>query len=348
MPNLILSRAFRFLQDAGTIRATVLSVATIFSFFISASQAQESLLSQAREEKEVIFYSSLNIDGSQALATAFERRYPFLKVSLLRVGSEKLLSRLLLESKVKERVADVVCIAGFQAHYLKKNRVLGSLPSDELDHYPPQYIDPDKRWVTLFVSPFVWSFNTRQVPPERIPRKLDDLLHPFWKGKVGLDPEEYEWFANTVTRMGQGRGMGFMNKLAAQELQFRSGHTLMAQLIAAGEIPLGLAYGYRIEQMRERGAPIDWIGLAPVIALIQPVALLANPVHPATARLFVNFVLSEEGQKIIAATGRVPTRKGVTLKYPRLTETKLEPSEAKLGEETDYWVNVFRGTFGVR
>src|SRR3989338_3347060 len=107
MPNLILSRAFRFLQDAGTIRATVLSVAALFSLFISSSQAQESLLSQAREEKEVIFYSSLNIDGSQALATAFERRYPFLKVSLLRVGSEKLLSRLLLESKVKERVADV-------------------------------------------------------------------------------------------------------------------------------------------------------------------------------------------------------------------------------------------------
>lgn len=330
------------------MRLAIFLVTVFSSILINSSHAQETLLSQAREEKEVIFYSSLNIDGSQALATAFESRYPFLKVHLLRLSSEKLLSRLLLESKVKERVADVVCIAGFQAHFLKKNRVLGSLPSDELANYPPQYVEPDKRWVSLFVSPFVWTFNTRQVPSERVPRKLEDLLNPFWKGKVSLDREEYEWFANTVSRMGWGRGMDFMNRLAAQEIQFRSGHTLIAQLIGAGEVPLGLAYGYRVEQMREKGAPIDWIGLEPVIALIQPVALLANPVHPATARLFVNFALSEEGQKIIAATGRVPTRKGITLKYRRLTETKVEPSEPKLAEETDSWIKAFRATFGMK
>ncbi|MBI4528460.1 MAG: extracellular solute-binding protein [Deltaproteobacteria bacterium] len=331
-----------------TFKLAAFTAALVFYLCIHSVYAQENLLAQAREEKEVIFYSSLNIDGSQALATAFERRYSSLKVNLLRVGSEKLLSRLLLETKVKQRVADVVCIAGFQAHYLKKNRLLGNLPSDELDHYSAEYVDPDKKWLTIFVSPFVWTFNTRQIPPDRIPRKLDDLVNPFWKGKIGLDPEEYEWFANTVSRMGKGRGMDFMKRLAAQEIQFRSGHTLMAQLIAAGEIPLGLAYGYRVEQMRERGAPLDWMGLPPVIALIQPVAVMANPVHPAAARLFTNFVFSEEGQKIIAATGRVPTRKGVKAKYPRLAEGRIDPSEAKLGEETDYWVNAFRSTFGVK
>ena len=138
-----------------------------------------------------------------------------------------------------------------------------------------------------------------------------------------------------------------MRDLAKQEPRLERSSRGNA-LLSAGEFAIFIGRGHTAQIFKNKGAPIDWIGLAPVIALIQPVALLANPVHPATARLFVNFVLSEEGQKIIAATGRVPTRKGVTLKYPRLTETKIEPSEAKLGEETDYWVNVFRGTFGVK
>lgn len=330
-------------------RMAQLSVVLLLLFsYIRSSQAQENLVAQARDEKEVIFYSSLNIDGSQALATAFESKYPFLKVQLLRIGSEKLLSRLLLEAKAKERVADVICIAGFQAHYLKKNRLLANLPSEELDHYPSHYVDADKKWVSIFVSPFVWAYNTRQVAADRLPKKLDGLLEPFWKHKISFDREEYEWFANTATAMGQAKGMEFMKKLAAQEIQFQSGHTLIAQLIAAGEMPLGLAYGYRVEQMREKGAPIDWVGLDPVIGLIQPVALMSSPVHPAAARLFVNFVLSSDGQKIIASTGRLPTRKGVPFKYSRLAMTRIEPSDAGLAEETDRWVNVFRSTFGVK
>ena len=97
-----------------------------------------------------------------------------------------------------------------------------------------------------------------------------------------------------------------MRELAKQQPSPREGHELLAQLVDAGEglfdinIPAA-----SVERMKERGAPIDWItlGAAPVVRV--GIGVAAQSAHPNAARVFLEFVLSREGQKLMQTPGRL-------------------------------------------
>src|SRR5207244_5416997 len=110
-----------------------------------------------------------------------------------------------------------------------------------------------------------------------------------------------------VKKWGEKTGMAYFSRLADMKPDVRKGHVLLAELIAAGEIPVGLtAYNANAESLKRRGAPIDWVPVQPVVARPQGIGIARNAPHPAAAAAFVDFVLSPEGQELLNSMGRVP------------------------------------------
>jgi iron(III) transport system substrate-binding protein len=110
-----------------------------------------------------------------------------------------------------------------------------------------------------------------------------------------------------VNFMGEAQGLDFFRKLAALKPEMRKGHILVAQLVAAGELPVCLTvYSGNADSIKAKGGPIDWAVSEPLIGRPQAIAVARNAPHPHAALLFVDFVLSPEGQKLLADMGRVP------------------------------------------
>src|SRR5258706_7019270 len=103
-----------------------------------------------------------------------------------------------------------------------------------------------------------------------------------------------------------------MKAMAAQDMQWRKGHTLIANLMAAGEFPVSIVYSYTVDQMKKDGAPVEWIRtLDPVIAQGGFIALGARAININSAKLFIDFVLSPKGQSIFGNKNRMPARNGM-------------------------------------
>ena len=162
---------------------------------------------------------------------------------------------------------------------------------------------------------------------------------------MGLPPNREAWFANMLYAWGQEKGLAYMKRLADQDLQWRAGATLNAQLVAAGEIHFGLLlYNNRTESMKQAGAPIEWVAFEPIYLELHPLALSKKAPHPNAGKLFIDYVLSEEGQKMIASFYRIPSRNGVDALVPRLKckgkkQFAFEPS---LVDDYDKYLKLFR------
>ena len=144
------------------------------------------------------------------------------------------------------------------------------------------------------------------------------------------------WMATLIKQWGQGKGEAFFNKLAAMKPDVRKGHVLLAELVAAGEIQVGLTmYNSNAETLKRKGAPIDWMPVEPVVARPQGIAVAKNAPHPHAALLFVDFVLSPEGQALFESMGRVPASIRIKSKLNDFRFILIEP--ATVVDEAQRW-----------
>ena len=187
---------------------------------------------------------------------------------------------------------------------------------------PDGFKDAQGYWTAFYQIPYVIGYNTPLVALKDAPASYEDLLNPRWKGLISLETEEYQWFYHLVQIMGRDKGLDFMRKFAGQNLQMRKGHTLLAQLVAAGESALAtVVYSNRVERMKMTGAPIDWVRFkGPTITAINAIAIPDKAPHANAARLFVDFVLSREGQSLLRGLRRIPARSDIAPDPPSLTK----------------------------
>ena len=175
---------------------------------------QASLIEGAKKEGQVIWYATLNISDSNALLNRFNQKYPFIKTELLRAGSEQLLNRILTEDSAGRSALDLVNITTINA--LKRRNLLQAYRSPEFAAYPLQFKDTGNYWATLYNIYYVIGYNPTMVDPRDAPKNWDDFLDARWKGKIGMDQEEYEWYAATLSYWGRERAQKFHRALAKQ------------------------------------------------------------------------------------------------------------------------------------
>ena len=179
-----------------------------------------------------------------------------------------------------------------ETNIVKKRGGLSRYVPSESRAFPAQYKDPDGFWTSAYASGTLLGYNPHQLSRADAPKKYEDLLNPRWKNAIGIDSNKIEWFAMLLKL----KGRAFMEKLAAQKPQVQPGNVLILQLLAAGEFPVAAGvYEYSVDDMKQKGAPVDWIGLEPVITYTVAVSLPSQPAHPNSAKLFTEWLLSREG-----------------------------------------------------
>jgi len=307
----------------------VVCLITVLFFACSgAAHAQSdlsALVNGTKQEKEVVWYTTTSAGDNQAIVAGFTKKYPFLKVQVLRSTGEKLRQRVLTETAAGQYFSDVLSVSSMEMGLLKSRNLLQPYDPPEADSYPANAKDKDKSFTAIYARNFVMGYNTAMIAEKDRPRDWPELLDPRWKGKFGIDEEEFEWYGTLIDYWGREKASKYMKALAAQQPTLRRGHNLLAQLLAAGEFPVAIVFPFEIEQLKRRGAPVEWSNSSdPIVTSINVVAHSAKAPHPNAAKVLINYILSEEGQTIIKNVSRVPIRPGVKPTVAKLDQSTLK------------------------
>ena len=287
------------------------------------------------QDKTVVLYTSLAPTESGPLGKAFEKKTG-IKVEIWRALSEKVVQRALTEHQAKRYAVDVIETNGPEMEMLAREQLFAELKSPYLADLPANVIPKHRQWVPDRVNFFVVAYNTKKVHQEDLPLSYQGFLDQRWKGRLGIEATDSEWMATLVKKWGEKAGMAFFQRLAEMKPDVRKGHVLLAELIAAGEIPVGLTvYNANAESLKRRGAPIDWVAVQPVVARPQGIAIARNAPHPQAAVAFVDFVLSPEGQQLLESMGRVPVSTKVRTHMNQFDYTLVD--SATVLDEQDKW-----------
>ncbi|MBI3048407.1 MAG: extracellular solute-binding protein [Acidobacteria bacterium] len=301
------------------------------------------LVARAKQEGSVALYTSLAPSESKPLADAFERKYG-VKVALWRALSDQVVRRAVTEAQAGRRTVDVVETNGPEMEMLARERLLAELYSPYLTDLPAGAVPGHRTWFPDRFNFYVVAYNTRKVQRSEIPATYDGFLHPKWKGRIAVEATDAEWMATLVKSGSPGTGLEYFRKLAALRPAVRRGHILLANLVAAGDVPVGLtAYHSNVVPLARKGAPIAFVPVQPVVARPQGIGVARNAPHPHAALLFVDYVLSPEGQKLFESLGRVPASTRVRSELNNFPFTTIDPATAL--DEKDKWEKLWNELF---
>ena len=282
--------------------------------------ALAGLTGQARAEKllelveaegaELSFYTSMSPSVVDPVVDAFEEAYD-VDVALYRATSEAVLQRLLEEAKAGFRGSDVVESSPLQMVALAGEGILAGYESPAA----AAIVEGTREdgWTVDRFNTFVVSWNMDLVPSGEEPRSWEDLADPRWQGRLGLELGDVDWFktlwewwvANGKSEEEAGR---LFEGMAANALVVK-GHTVLAELTAAGEVAVAVNYRHLVQNVAADGAPLAWEpAVEPVVRRGNGVGVVRGAKHPAAALLFVDWLLSE-GQETLAEVNTDPVRR---------------------------------------
>ena len=294
-------------------------------YMYQGADREQRIVEAAKKEKQAVVYTSLNLKDSVPITQAFEKKYG-VKIELWRSSSEKVLQRAVTEARAGRHSVDAFELNGPEMEALYREGLLEEFWSPHFKHLPPAAFPKHKHYAADRFNFFTIAYNTNLVKPDEVPNRYEDLLHPRWVGKIGIEGSDEDWFASIVKHMGEAKGLAFFRKLAAMKPQVRTGHTLLAELVAAGEIPLvATIYNHNAERLLVNGAPIKWKALDPTFGRPNAVAVTKNAPRPHAALLFVDFMLSPEGQELLKKRNRVPASTAVETNLNKFPFQMIDP-----------------------
>ncbi len=174
-----------------------LFVGSILPTMDISSEAQEmaALIEGAKKEGKVVYYTGFSLPDATLMAQEFEKKYPFLKVEILRLSDEKLLTKALTEVRAKSFKADIWTSGFYQFAALKdQGLIMKYMGPESKAYHVTKFIDPEGFWNGTYIQPRVITYNTKLISPQEVPKTYEDLLNPKFKGKIGMDNEEYQWY----------------------------------------------------------------------------------------------------------------------------------------------------------
>jgi ABC-type Fe3+ transport system substrate-binding protein len=284
---------------------------------------EQRLAEGARKEGALVFYTTFPTPYADQLLDPFRARYG-IRVEVWRARSEIVLSKVLAEARAGSAGPDVVTVIATATEVMRRENLLQEVHSRHHAELVPTAVPAHRQWVAQLNHVFVHAYNTDKIGKQDLPRTWRDLLAPKWKGRLAIEGDDHEWLSSVIADMGEAEGAGFFRELVEKNgLSIRSGHPLLTNLVASGEIPLALTvYQYSVEQAKKKGSPIEWFVIGPAVSIPNAIAVPKKALHPHAALLLYDWLLGAEGQRILAKIGYVPTNvnvespvKGVTLKY---------------------------------
>lgn len=309
-----------------------------------AAKAQDDLVAKAQNERELILYGTALAGQFDKFAEPFRRRYPFIKTQYSRTTGEALTSKILREVSARQLSADVILINNYTHRIFMKRNIITAYSPPTSGNFPPGFIDKQGYWVGFYLVPYAITYNTKLIPKAAAPTSFEDLLQPKWKGRISLEREEYLVTQAHMQYLGKQKAIDYFKKLAQQDLLLVNGHSNQAMLLTAGEFPI-IVYSdiARTEELKRRGAPIDWVRAGPYITVLVSAAITREAKHPAAARLFMNYLASDEGQKEILNMDKPPAIPRFQPEY--LRGVNLFPADWTLSDSYEEHNKIYRDIF---
>ncbi len=301
------------------------------------------IVAAAKKEGALTLYTTIAEKDLPTLIKPFEAKYG-IPVKVWRAGTDKVLQRTLAESAARRNEVDVIHFGSPEMEALAREKVLQPVLSPTYKDLLPGSVPAHHQWAATLLSVWVQAYNTNVVKQADLPKTYADLLNPKWKGKLGLEAKNQDWFQSVVEIMGGGeKGLKFFSDLmAVNGVSPRTGHTLLTNLVVSGEVPLALSvYNYMPEQAKRKGAPIAWFALEPAVARSNAVGVALKAPHPAAALLFHEFMLTD-AQQLMTTIDYVPTNTTVTSPLKGVKILITDPIKSL--DESEKWSKLFDET----
>lgn len=343
---LALALAWVFAADAAQAASKPVTIAELALY--RSTDREQICIDGAKREGQLTFYNSLT--SLAAAAQEFEKKYPFIKISIWRSDSTALVKRVTEEHASGRFLADVIETSGAAMALLHKINVFQEYYSPEIVAYGDEVKAKGKFGVYYLADRENYTslgFNTKLISPAEAPKTYKDLLDPKWKGKMSLAGTStgVHWVGNVLNVMGRE----YVDKFAAQDVKLQNMSAVaLAGLVVSGEVPLSpTTQDSNIFTARKTGAPVEWRPLEPVVANLGSAGLTAKAPHPHAALLFLDYLFSKEGQKVLIEQGLSTPREDIGSLEHRFKKTYLESrySLEEFDKKFNEWEQLLRQLF---
>ncbi len=339
-------------MPTATAAATVEQIA-----LLKGQDRQKVLVEGAKKEGKVVWYSTLIVDQLvRPVKAAFEKEYPFLQVEYFRGNTERVVQKAVSEYQAKHYDVDI--IDGTTSPTLaNKAGIMQRFYSPSLADYPAELKDAQGIWGATNLYFLTLGYNTRMVKPNELPKTMEDLLNPRWKGNMIWSTSRGSgapmMIGNILLSMGPEAGKAYLLKLAKQGIaKSTASNRQILDLVIAGEQPIALhIFNHHAYISRKAGAPVDWQPIEPVTATFNGSGLTKNAPHPHAAMLLLDFLFSTKGQKVFQDVDYLPA-------HPKLPakQADLKPGGGRFKraiyvspdvqyEKGNEWIDIFQREF---
>ena len=312
-------------------------------------ERQQKLLDGAKSEGEALVYANMDVAAMKPLTDGFMKRYPGVKAASVHFSGAAIITRIDSESRAGKPLSDVVLSGQLGVLALIEKKVAARYRSPERELYREGFKDKEGLWTAYMTNVMVSAYNTRRVKEDEAPRAIEDLLKLRWKDKLTMDSQSYVWFGTMMQYLGEEAGLRFMRRLNEQNISHQRGRRLMTQLVAAGEFDMAVETNLNsVLTLSRQGAPLAFAPIQPYFLSPSLVFMSANAPRPYTGALFIDYLLSEEGQKVIVTTNRMPANPKVKSPESQLLEGQdvRMPDIFDIGKGYQAIGNRYREIFG--
>ncbi|HEX2227854.1 MAG TPA: extracellular solute-binding protein [Candidatus Binatia bacterium] len=300
----------------------------------SGPDRERLLMEGAKREGKLVWYTTLAVVQNKQIAATFESKYPGVKVEIYRTGSSALVQRVLNEAQARRHIADAIetTLPGLMT--FRDNQLLLPYTSPYLPSFPQESKEKGPAnlvyWTTDRESYLGFAYNKNLLVAADVPKNFDGLLKPALRDQLGISGDDSG--ARSIGAMVKVKGEEFVRNLKQQNIKaYMMAGSALTQLVAAGEVPGSPSQFYSATHVAaKKGAPVAWVPMDINVVGAGGAAVYANAQRPHAALLFVDFLLSAEGQKLLEDLDFGSARKDYGFKrwYPEKEGTLAQYEQA--------------------
>ena len=278
------------------------SVAELASYM--GADREQLLYAGAKVDGKIMWYTSLAGGSYKALASAFEAKYPGVKVDVYRAGGSDLVVRMTEEYRAGRMLVDAIETTEGNLMFMRDDGLLQPFNSPVLKAYPDEAKEEAGKglyfWALARESYVGFTYNKILLAKAAVPKDFDGLFHPELKGKMGLSLGGTS-SARMIGAMIKAKGEEFVKKLKDQQMKLYSiDAPALVHVIASGEIAASPAiFQSHTVLAASKGAPVEWLPMDLVPNNVGSAAVALKPAHPHGAVLMADFLLGPDGQKVL-------------------------------------------------
>ncbi len=313
----------------------VVTLSLCVGWFSQAFPQDASLVQAARKEGKVVWYTSLALPSSTALANAFQNKYKGIEVEVHRTGSQRVLQRVMQESSAGIKNVDLIHTSD-AGHFelLKEKGLLLKHTPQGVNVFPEGFKDKNGFYYGMRATLSVIAHNPKVVPEKDAPKSWKDLVNSKWSGKLVSAHPGYSGIIMThVLALINLYNWDYFRDLAKNKIHLVQSANDPAGVVASGERPVGVnGAEYFYYKTQKQGNPIKIVYPKEGVPLVvSPVAIAKDAPHPNAAKLFTEFIFSKESQQLLAdREGLYTGHPDVTYPAdkPKLKDLNLLPADA--------------------